>query len=499
MSWTPEGVGVAVLEIPEPAPIASTEVGLHELGESIASTVDRVQTELARYPSSMGAYVLDEIDLDIPVDLRVDELGQVRTKVIDSAAAANGGVGKLHMRVRPVLGASQRLADVSDQPLSVLVELTPAAIGKLEGERIYSVEDLARAARSAASRAALEALELGVELAPLLGKAALLALPVVRGPSARRWSRWESPIRTPSPRTRTLRPWRRSWPSSSASRSPGTTWRRGKNARASCSPCRFRRTKRSEGGAMATDGDFPLGRLEPSDWKHVEKYPYSAVAPRSADTVEKALPLPRYRTIYDQQREGACVGFASSWMVSILNRRLYNARWLWNRAKAIDEYPQTNPGDNSGTSVRAAMDVLRDEGHIRVVHGQDRPISPDEGVAENRWARTVDEIRTSIAGRTPVVFGTDWYTNFDKPVRKGRDWFVGDGISGASEAGTPCASIAPPTADRRSGSSTTGALATRSSGCRTTLSSGCWVSVPRRLSSPIVRPERVRRPFGARM
>ena len=186
---------------------------------------------------------------------------------------------------------------------------------------------------------------------------------------------------------------------------------------------------------MATDGDFPLGRLEPSDWKHVEKYPYSAVAPRSADTVEKALPLPRYRTIYDQQREGACVGFASSWMVSILNHRLYNARWLWNRAKAIDEYPQTNPGDNNGTSVRAAMDVLRDEGHIRVVHGQDRPISPDEGVAENRWARTVDEIRTSIAGTTPVVFGTDWYTNFDKPVRKGRDWFVGDGDLGSIRGG----------------------------------------------------------------
>jgi hypothetical protein len=179
VSWTPEGVGVTVIEIPEPAPTASTEVGLHELGESIASTVDRVQTELARYPTSMGAYVLDEIDLDIPVEMRVDELGQVRTKVVDSAAAADGRVGKLHMRVRPVLGASQRRADVPDQPLSVLEELSTEAIQKLEAERIYSVEDLARAARSAAGRAALAALELGVDLEPLLGKAALLALPVL--------------------------------------------------------------------------------------------------------------------------------------------------------------------------------------------------------------------------------------------------------------------------------------------------------------------------------
>lgn len=186
---------------------------------------------------------------------------------------------------------------------------------------------------------------------------------------------------------------------------------------------------------MHRNGGRPLGRLEPTDWEHVDRYPYGDVAPATPTTVEKTLRLPRYRVIYDQEREGACVGFASSWMMSILNRRLYNPRWLWNRAKEVDEFPYTNPGDNYGTTVRAAMDVLRKEGHVAVRRGQDRPCAPEEGIAENRWATTVDEIRTSLAESTPVVFGINWYVNFDKPVQKGRDWWIGEGDLGSKRGG----------------------------------------------------------------
>jgi hypothetical protein len=175
----------------------------------------------------------------------------------------------------------------------------------------------------------------------------------------------------------------------------------------------------------------PLGRREPPDWKHVEKYPYSAVAPRTAKHVEKTLSLPRYASSYDQGSEGACVGFAASWMMSILNRRLYDARWLWDRSKEIDAWSQTNPGDETGTSVRAAMDILRTLGHVRVVRGAERPCDRTEGIQRNRWARSVDEIRTSIDSGTPVVFGTNWYTNFDSPVKKGGAWWVGEGDLGS--------------------------------------------------------------------
>jgi hypothetical protein len=173
ISWSAEGIGTAVLEVGAPT-ASSQEVGLHELGESIATTVDRVQTELTRYPTTMGAYVLDEIALDMPVEMRVDELGQVRTKVVD-ATTPEKNVGQVRMKVRPVLGARQAAADVSDQPLSVLAELTPQAIATLEAHRIYSVEDLTRAASSGAGRAALSSLGLGVELEGLLAKASLLA------------------------------------------------------------------------------------------------------------------------------------------------------------------------------------------------------------------------------------------------------------------------------------------------------------------------------------
>jgi hypothetical protein len=186
---------------------------------------------------------------------------------------------------------------------------------------------------------------------------------------------------------------------------------------------------------MSIDGDAPLGRREPSDWKHVEKYPYAALAASPVESVERTLPLPRYRAIYDQEREGACVGFASSWMMSILNRCAYDARWLWNRAKEIDEWPDTRPGDNNGTSVRAAMDVLRGEGHSRIFGGRTRPCEAEEGILTNRWATSVDEIRCSIAEGTPVVFGTNWYVNFDRPVRRGPDSWIGEGDLGVRRGG----------------------------------------------------------------
>ena len=179
----------------------------------------------------------------------------------------------------------------------------------------------------------------------------------------------------------------------------------------------------------------PLGRRVPSDWKHREKYPYSAVAPRTVTRVEKTLPLPRYRADYNQESEGACVGFAGSWMMSILNRRFYHARWLWNEAKKIDEWTYTNPGDNSGTSVRAAMDILRKTGHSRRFAGKFLPPALPEGIQENRWATSVDEIRTAISKGNPVTFGINWYVNFDTPKRRGNFWWIGEGELGRVRGG----------------------------------------------------------------
>ncbi len=181
--------------------------------------------------------------------------------------------------------------------------------------------------------------------------------------------------------------------------------------------------------------ELPLGRRVPTDWRHVERYGYAAAVPFTVQHVERTLSLPRYRTRYDQGREGACVGFAASWMMSIQNRRCYNPVWLWNEAKKVDDWPDTNPGDDQGTSVRAAMDVLRKQGHIRVYRGQDRPLSLGEGIAENRWATSVDEVRTCLAAGVAITLGVNWYRNFDSPVLKGGRWWIGEGNLGPIRGG----------------------------------------------------------------
>jgi hypothetical protein len=178
-----------------------------------------------------------------------------------------------------------------------------------------------------------------------------------------------------------------------------------------------------------------LGRRVPGDWKHVEKYPYAALGYAAPVAVERTLPLLRYTRVYDQGRTHGCVGYPSSWMKSLLNRRLYAPKWLWDEAKLVDTYDETNPGDSEETTVRAAMDVLRAQGHRRVFGGRELQPRRSEGISENRWAVSVDEIRTSIARGVPVVLGCDWHASFDHPERIGREWWIGRGRLGPTKGG----------------------------------------------------------------
>ena len=146
--------------------------------------------------------------------------------------------------------------------------------------------------------------------------------------------------------------------------------------------------------------------------------------------------------------------------------RRYDPIDLWNEAKKIDEWDDTNPGDDNGTSVRAAYDIAREKGLCRVTFmrmGSDgvpvpfRPRSRDraEGIERNRWARTTDEVRTAIAKGVPVAIGVNWYTNFDRPVSKpsptaARRCGSARATSAAAAAGTACVSTARATSGRRS-------------------------------------------------
>jgi hypothetical protein len=215
--------------------------------------------------------------------------------------------------------------------------------------------------------------------------------------------------------------------------------------------------------ARAARGEHPLGRREPTDFEHVSKYPFSAVAPPTVANVERVLRLPWWHWSHDQGREGSCVGHGVGLERAITNiaqaivlqlakaGRRYDTIDLWNEAKKIDEWSDTNPGDDNGTSVRAAYDICRDKGLCRVTFmrmGDDgvpvpyrpKPRDKAEGVERNRWARSSDEVRTAIAGGLPVAIGVNWYSDFDRPVSKpspagGTEMWIGEDDLGRVRGG----------------------------------------------------------------
>lgn len=206
----------------------------------------------------------------------------------------------------------------------------------------------------------------------------------------------------------------------------------------------------------------PLGRREPSDFTHMDKYPLTAATaptkpvpvaiginwytnfdtPLSVRPVEPwigttddlgtirgghcvcLLPAnmtdaPSWYEFYNQGSEGACVGFGCSRMMSLLNRKRYDARWLWNEAKKVDEWDDTNPGDDNGTSVRAACDVLRKQGHVTFRQSKEKPASSLDGIVRNRWATNAQQVLNALGtpGWDHVRVLNSWGSSYPHIVR----------------------------------------------------------------------------------
>lgn len=224
---------------------------------------------------------------------------------------------------------------------------------------------------------------------------------------------------------------------------------------------------------MPTSGG--LGRRTPSDWDHVSKYALTSENAPSAPT-PVAIGINWYDLFdnptliggdwwinarsastnlgsirgghalclepggspdtdanwswYDQGNDGACVGFSLSRMTTLLNDNLYDARWLWDIAKTVDEFSDSNPGDNNGTSVRAGCDVLRDKGHViwsdtylnRTWQERDKePPRIGEGIESNVWATSAQEVANVLQNpegdkRGAVVLLNSWGKSYPHRV-----------------------------------------------------------------------------------
>jgi hypothetical protein len=217
-----------------------------------------------------------------------------------------------------------------------------------------------------------------------------------------------------------------------------------------------------------------LGRKAPKDWTHVERYPLTADTAPSDPTpavigvnwyqafdrpekignawwVGRSGDLGRLRgghcvclrpkgpagvddvdwwQFYDQGSEGACVGFGVSRMLTLMNRRRYLARWVWDRAKEIDYWPDTNPGDNDGTSVNHGLYVVKTRGAVkwsRSLKAADADWQlrtkligmPNEGIAAFRWTRGITDTLAALC--TPdasyVTLMNSWGRDYPHYVR----------------------------------------------------------------------------------
>jgi hypothetical protein len=190
----------------------------------------------------------------------------------------------------------------------------------------------------------------------------------------------------------------------------------------------------------------PLGYRPASDKKHIELFPLRAVDLRGAQRPKSKEHAIGYR--YDQGQEGACVGMACAAFASYWNLRRsrldadkrhyeafqFDAMFVYNTAKR--EYDEWPGEDYDGTSTRAGLEVLRNEGVAAVKH-------PDHVVKiqEYRWATSLEDILNYVAFVGPTVFGLNWYQNFDRP-QKGNFpgsstsyYFIGKGDLGSVRGG----------------------------------------------------------------
>lgn len=186
----------------------------------------------------------------------------------------------------------------------------------------------------------------------------------------------------------------------------------------------------------------PLGRIEPSDQAHIERYPITpATMPGTPTPVVAGIPwyetfdtpfrdrngvywicdpsrlallgrirgghaiaikapflndTPGWQAYYDQGDIPASPAYSLCRAMSMLNRTRYAPLPLHERTMQVDGWPD----ERDGTTIRAAFDVARDDGLWLTDKGVDHDLpTRSEGVRENRWATDVETLVACLSPR----------------------------------------------------------------------------------------------------
>lgn len=213
-------------------------------------------------------------------------------------------------------------------------------------------------------------------------------------------------------------------------------------------------------GSDAAGRPGGLGRRVPTDFEHVDKYPLRAVGPVAAlgpavwginwysdfdQPVKKndeywigldsnnigynvgghaiaqpffgAGDLDKWYQWYDQGYSPHCVGFSLSRAMSWLNRRFYDADWLYYEAQKVDEWEGE---DYDGTSVRGGCRILNTVGHRRIYNGETLAASLQHGISAYRWITNVDDVLEVVGGeqkeRGAITWRNSWGTSYPHKV-----------------------------------------------------------------------------------
>lgn len=164
-----------------------------------------------------------------------------------------------------------------------------------------------------------------------------------------------------------------------------------------------------------SDQEYGLGYIQSPPDERDYLLPLTAPSeplPLKFNALDISGPLP----ILDQGKTPQCVAYASSAMKMFQEKRDENkvlgfdCKWLYNECKKIDGYP-----DEDGTSVRAAMTVLKKQG-LKLLNRPDSDPARRKIAAYYKVPTDVHSLKLALRQYGPIVTGTIWFKAWFKPV-----------------------------------------------------------------------------------